>query len=175
MIYSFAPIASKNSRILILGSMPSVRSLEMGQYYAHQQNAFWPILFELFDLPYSDDYEKKRQLILNHHLALWDVLASCERQGSLDSNITDEKANDFVNFFEEYDQIQYILFNGGKAEASFKKHFPQFYQSKKHYKMPSTSPAHTMKRQTKAEKWQLLLELLDKCLVDEKEGENKNQ
>ncbi len=160
MIYSFAPIIDKDSRILILGSMPSIRSLELGQYYGHGQNYFWPMLFELFGETYSNDYEQKKRLILSHRLALWDVLGSCEREGSLDSNITNEIANDFDVFFKEYPLIKAILFNGTKAEQSFKKYFPQLFQTMTHYKMPSTSPAHTMKRQDKLTQWRLLEQLL---------------
>lgn len=161
MIYSFPPIVDEHSRLLILGSMPSVQSLAQHQYYGNRQNYFWPMLFELFAEPYSDDYTLKQQLILRHHLALWDVLAGCEREGSLDSRITNEIANDFSAFFAQYPAIDCIFFNGGKAAQSFKKHFPELYRQKKCCQMPSTSPAHTMKREEKRQHWQMLLEVLE--------------
>lgn len=74
MIYSFAPIADENCRVLVLGSMPSVVSLERQQYYGHKQNFFWPMMFQLFAEPYSELYSDKKALLLRHHVALWDVL-----------------------------------------------------------------------------------------------------
>ena len=160
MIYSFAPIVNDLSRIVILGAMPSSRSLECQQYYGNPQNYFWPMLFSLFDEPFVDDYLLKEQLILRHHLALWDVLKCCEREGSLDSSITHEAPNDFRLFFETYPAIQTLVFNGSKACQSFKKYFPDLYQNKTCLQMPSTSPAHTMKREAKRACWQKLLLLL---------------
>lgn len=159
MIYSFPPIIDANSQVLILGSMPSVVSLDRRQYYGHRQNYFWPMLFTLFAESYAEDYEIKRQLILRHHLALWDVLASCEREGSLDSNIVQESANDFTAFFAQYPQLHTICFNGSKAYQSFKKYYPQFLQEKNCCTLPSTSPAHTMKREEKLKKWQIICTL----------------
>ncbi len=98
MIESFEPIASKNSKILILGSMPSVISLNRHQYYGNRQNAFWKIIFELFDEELADDYEKKKNLLIENRIALWDVIRICERDGSSDSNIKNEEANDFETF-----------------------------------------------------------------------------
>ena len=160
MIYSFPPIVNEQSRILILGSMPSVRSLEQQQYYGNRQNYFWPMLFELFAEPFSEDYTLKQQLILRHHLALWDVLACCEREGSLDSQITNEFPHDFAAFFKRYPEIQTLFFNGGKSAQSFKKHFPEFFRTKCCYQMPSTSPAHTMRRDEKLKHWQILRTVL---------------
>ena len=81
---SFEPIWAENARVLIVGSMPSVKSLEDAQYYAHPRNAFWPILFDIFGETPSYDYERKKALIREHGLALWDAAAMCEREGSLD-------------------------------------------------------------------------------------------
>ena len=146
MIYGFPPIVDEQCRVLVLGSMPSVVSLERQQYYGHKQNYFWPMLFSLLEEPYSDDYSKKKDLLLRHHIALWDVLASCEREGSLDSNITDEVPNPIGQLLTDYPSIRYILFNGGKAYQSFKKYFPDLLEQIAWQQMPSTSPAHTMKR-----------------------------
>lgn len=159
MIYGFPPIVDDQCRVLVLGSMPSVVSLERQQYYGHKQNYFWPMLFSLLEEPYSDDYSKKKDLLLRHHIALWDVLASCEREGSLDSNITDEVPNPIGQLLTDYPSIRYILFNGGKAYQSFKKYFPDLLEQIAWQQMPSTSPAHTMKREEKRNRWQMILPL----------------
>ncbi len=159
MIYCFPPVADESCRVLVLGSMPSVVSLKRQQYYGHRQNFFWPMMFQLFDEPYSDDYAVKKQLLLRHHVALWDVLASCQREGSLDSKITAEVPNEIPAFLAEHRAIQYLLFNGGKAFQSFQRNFPELLAQMEYYRMPSTSPAHTMKREQKLQKWQLILSL----------------
>ena len=159
MIHSFSPVIDETCRVLVLGSMPSVVSLERQQYYGHKQNYFWPMLFSLFEEPYSDDYDQKKALLLRHHIALWDVLASCERTGSLDSNITDEVPNQIEQLLLVYPSIQYIFFNGGKAYQCFKKYFPDLLEQLDWYQMPSTSPAHTMKREEKRERWKKILAL----------------
>jgi hypoxanthine-DNA glycosylase len=84
---SFAPIADKDSKVLLLGTMPGQRSLKLQQYYGHKRNHFWKIIFHLFDKPFTDDYERKIELLLSNKIALWDVLQTCEGKGSLDSNI----------------------------------------------------------------------------------------
>ena len=158
MIHSFPPVVDADCRVLILGSMPSVVSLERQQYYGHRQNYFWPMLYELFDEPFCEDYEERKALLLRHHIALWDVIAGCERQGSLDSNITNEVPNAIPQLLEQYPSIRVLLFNGGKAYDSFRKAFPELLENVEWYRMPSTSPAHTMKREEKRKKWQILPE-----------------
>ena len=159
MIHSFPPVIDDGCKVLVLGSMPSVVSLERQQYYGHKQNYFWPMMFALFDEPYTDDFEQKKQLLLRHHIALWDVLASCEREGSLDSNITDEVPNDIRQLLAEHPSVQCLMFNGGKAFQSFKKYFPDLLEQMPWYQLPSTSPAHTMPREEKRRRWQLILTL----------------
>ena len=87
MKYSFAPLRDERCEILILGSLPGEESLRMRQYYAHPRNSFWKIMFEILGEKYTDDYREKCRMMLRHHIALWDVVYSGERQGSLDSNI----------------------------------------------------------------------------------------
>ena len=153
MIYSFPPVIDQNCRVLVLGSMPSVVSLERHQYYGHKQNYFWPMMFSLLEEPETDDFEAKKAMLLRHRIALWDVLASCEREGSLDSHIIDETPNDIRALLARYPSIQYILFNGGKAHQSFQKHFPDILETYSWKKLPSTSPAYTMKREVKRKNW----------------------
>jgi TDG/mug DNA glycosylase family protein len=110
----FAPIADENSRILILGSMPSVASLRKGQYYGHPQNAFWRLMPALLGEPFTEDYAQRTAMLLRHGVALWDVLKSCEREGSLDSNIKRPEVNDFAAFFDAHPRISRVYLNGGR-------------------------------------------------------------
>jgi hypoxanthine-DNA glycosylase len=85
-IFSFPPIVSEKSKVLILGTMPGDRSLKLNQYYGHNGNNFWKIIFTICEEPFSPDYEKRKNVLLNNNLALWDVLQACEREGSSDSS-----------------------------------------------------------------------------------------
>ena len=140
-INSFPSISDKNSKVLILGTMPGIASLTLNQYYGHPRNAFWKLLFTLFNEPYSTDYEVRKKLVLTHNIALWDVLQTCVREGSLDSAIEQEIPNDFTIFLASHPEIQKIFFNGQKAAKYFKK----YVQVSSHYQLvtlPSTSPAN---------------------------------
>ncbi len=158
MIHSFPPIVDGRCRVLVLGSMPSAASLARRQYYAHAQNCFWPLLFQLFEEPYSDDYAVRQSLLLRHHIALWDVLASCEREGSLDSSIRAETPNDLPALLARYPAIRHLAFNGGKAFQSCRRHFPSLLEMD-WIRLPSTSPAYTMRRDEKAARWRILRSL----------------
>jgi len=143
IVRSFAPIAAPDARILILGSMPGIASLEAGEYYAHPRNAFWPIMGALFgagrDLPYAERIARLKA----EGVAVWDVLQACERDGSLDSNIRSEVPNDFAAFFAAHPAIRCIGLNGGKSAASFRKHVARCLPSHVAvHALPSTSPAH---------------------------------
>ena len=137
----FSPIEDKNSKILILGSMPSVKSLNQQEYYAHPQNAFWKILFALFENSYTADYQKKTNLLLTHHIALWDVLKHCVRPGSMDSDIKQPIPNDFTSFFSCHD-IQKIYCNGQASYGYFQKYVKTSIPV---ICLPSTSPANARK------------------------------
>ena len=145
-IYSFEPIENKHARVLILGSMPGQPSLTANQYYAHTQNAFWRIMAEFLQLNPASLYEEKIQALKSAHIALWDVLQSCKRVGSLDSMIASDTqiANDFPTFFHCHKQITHVFFNGTKAEACFKRHvLAKINTDSIHLvRLPSTSPAH---------------------------------
>ncbi len=160
-IHSFPPIAAEGCKVLILGSMPSVTSLEKHQYYGHKQNDFWPMMFAFFEQSYTDAYPVKQKLLMEHGIALWDVLSSCEREGSLDSNILNEMPNDINGLLAQYPTIEYIVFNGGKAYQSFKRYFPELLVQKHWIKMPSTSPAYTLKREEKRKKWRKILDICE--------------
>ena len=110
---SFAPIADEQSRILILGSMPGIKSLEQQEYYAHPQNRFWRLLALLLNEDVPQNYAVKQALLHKHHLALWDTLGYCERDGSLDSNIKNEAPNAVIELVSELPHLQAVVCNGG--------------------------------------------------------------
>lgn len=152
---SFGPVFSPEARVLIVGSMPSVKSLSDSQYYAHPRNAFWPILFEVFSAEPTDDYEIKKELIRQNGLALWDVAGICEREGSLDSNMKDVQYNDFASLYEACPYIHTVLCNGGTAHSLFLK--SGFAGDRRVLRLPSTSPAYTMAYKKKLEAWKTAL------------------
>ena len=119
----FPPIAKPDAKILILGSMPGQKSLEENQYYAHPRNSFWLIMCALFNSDENLNYEQRKNLLYENKIAVWDVLKSCYREGSLDSDIDHAtiEINDFESFFNSHSDIQSVFFNGTKAEQLFKK------------------------------------------------------
>lgn len=143
----FSPIASKNAKILILGSMPGDLSLKKQQYYAHPRNAFWGIIQCYLGYSHLFNYEQQVEQIKKHGIALWDVMQSCKRQGSLDANIDNKSivVNEFAEFFQRYSNISLLLFNGAKAELEYKKRvLPLLAKDLRQHeliRMPSTSPA----------------------------------
>lgn len=159
---SFAPIADAQSRILILGSMPGIKSLEQQEYYAHPQNRFWRLLALLLQEEVPQDYTAKQALLHKHHVALWDTLGYCERDGSLDSNIKNEAPNAVVELAGELTHLQAVVCNGGKAGAAFKKYFAKKMPERVQvFYLPSTSPANARLRlEDLAEYWQVILQFL---------------
>lgn len=151
-ISSFPPIIDRSSRILILGSIPGVKSLEKQQYYAHPQNKFWKIIFELLNEDFTDDYSKKIEVIKKHHIGLWDVIDSCERKGSLDSEIRNEEANRIEELLENHSNIKAIFCNGGKSFKNLQKILGKNYKIPV-FLLPSTSPLHTVSFEKKLEEW----------------------
>ncbi len=146
-VESFPPIVDASATILILGSMPGVESLRAQQYYAHPRNAFWKIMRRVLGFPESATYVERTEALKRNGIALWDVMQSCERSGSLDSNIDRQsiEPNDFVSLFREYRRIRCILFNGLAAETAYRKHvLPRLTDAARDISMlrlPSTSPA----------------------------------
>jgi len=144
-------VFTPQARVLIVGSMPSVKSLVDSEYYAHPRNAFWPVMFEIFGVESTRDYEAKKALIRDNGLALWDVAEACEREGSLDSNMRDITYNDFAALFKACPNIHTVLCNGGTAHALFMK--SGYAGGRRVYRMPSTSPAYTMAYAEKCRIW----------------------
>ncbi len=166
-ITGFAPIADGDARILILGSMPSIASLQKQQYYGHRRNAFWPVMLALFSGPPDADYRQRRQILLDHHVALWDVLRSCRRSGSLDSGIAEDsiETNDFVDFFDRHPAVERVFFNGALAEKVYKKQvlpiLGEEFAYLRYRRLPSTSPAHAaMNLEQKREAWRVILDFV---------------
>ena len=145
-VYSFPPVVGNRAKILILGSMPGEVSLAAQQYYAHQRNAFWPIMAQLLHIDPHASYEEKLTALRSSPIALWDVLKSCKRSGSLDSMIEagTQIMNDFSFFFSEHRLITDVFFNGGTAEACFKRYVLPANNLRllKFTRLPSTSPAN---------------------------------
>jgi hypoxanthine-DNA glycosylase len=155
-LQSFPPVADEQATVLILGSMPGKESLKQNQYYAHPQNAFWKIMGDLVGAHPTMSYEQRLQALTAAHIALWDVLKTCERQGSLDSDIQNETSNDFASFFKNHPHITQVFFNGAKAEQSFKRSVlgKQKLPPLEFARLPSTSPAHAgMRYEEKLKAW----------------------
>ncbi|MBQ2990675.1 MAG: DNA-deoxyinosine glycosylase [Clostridia bacterium] len=148
---NFEPVYTPQARVLIVGSMPGVKSLEAQQYYAHPRNAFWPILFDVFGRERTQDYEEKKALIRENGLALWDAAALCEREGSLDSDMRDIVYSDFDSLYARCPQIHTVLCNGTAAHTLFLKSGAA--GGRRVLRMPSTSPAYTMAYAKKLEAW----------------------
>lgn len=146
-IHSFAPIASDDAERLILGSMPGKASLEANQYYAHPRNAFWTIIERLLGLDLDACYADRIRLLTAHQIALWDVLKTCTRESSLDSDIIEASItpNDFETFFVSHPNVRQVYFNGAMAEKAYRKHvLPTLGEPPRltYVRLPSTSPAH---------------------------------
>ena len=162
LLRSFPPIASRAARVLVLGSMPGAMSLRLQQYYAHPQNAFWKIMAELFGFDATASYVARTVALIRNKVALWDVLAACTREGSLDSDIDDRSivANDFAAFFKAHPHVQRVCFNGAKAEAVYRKHVLPHLTTKHaidYLRLPSTSPAHAgMRLADKLDAWRVV-------------------
>lgn len=155
-IQSFAPIIDTDCTRLILGSIPGVVSLAKQEYYAYPQNTFWRILFALYDESPTEDYAEKRAFLLAHHIAVWDVIGVCRREGSLDSRIKEASPNDFASLFAAYPGISRVFFNGEKAFSTFQKKVG-FDAARTYTRLPSTSPAHTAPFEKKLEAWRAVL------------------
>jgi len=156
-IIAFEPVAPPGARLLILGSMPSVESLNQGFYYAHPRNAFWRILADVYGEPLPGGIPERIDLLNRHGIALWDVLQSCERQGSLDSAIRQPAPNDFVGLFRRCPDVRRILLNGGTAHRLFVKWGKPFTEGRELLRLPSTSPAYTLPYERKLALWRQAL------------------
>lgn len=168
LLQGFACVARADARLLILGSMPGQASLDQHQYYAHPRNSFWYIMGRLFDAGPERPYRQRLEILQRRHIALWDVVHRCARQGSLDTAIEHAtvEANDLPGLFDRCPEIRHVFFNGRKAaelyrrlvEPSLTLPYALDYQT-----LPSTSPAHAaLSREAKLQQWTCLTAVADK-------------
>lgn len=160
---SFPPIANPSAQVLILGSMPGVLSLQANQYYAHPRNGFWCIMASVYGFNAELPYAQRVAHLMTAKVAVWDVLHSCVRTGSLDSAIESGSrvANDFALFFSQHPHIKLVALNGAEAEKSFNtlvlpslKYNASFNLNEIRFvRLPSTSPAHTLSLAYKISVW----------------------
>lgn len=163
-IHSFAPISSPTAQLLILGSMPGKASLAAGEYYAHPRNAFWQILAEIYGFDQDILYRQRCELLIQHRVALWDVLKTCTRSSSLDSDIVESSivANDLPEFLQRHPSVAGIFFNGAKAEQVFTRHILPLLSDQHRdiprLRLPSTSPANaSVSLEDKRNAWSVLV------------------
>lgn len=159
--HPFAPLADERSRVLVLGSFPSLRSVDAGFYYAHPRNQFWPILAQLYDCALTDT-PSRRRFALQHGLALWDVYASLIRanNNSSDANLTAMEPNDMEGFLAMHPRLSHIFCTGRKAYDGYRKHFSMLAIACD--MLPSSSPAYAaMNFEAKCRAYQPLKEVLD--------------
>ena len=155
--HPFEPLYNENSRILILGSFPSVKSREQQFFYGHPQNRFWKVISSLFDEKVPTTIPEKKNLILCHGLALWDSIASCEIIGSSDASIRNAKAND-ISLILNSSPIEKIICNGKKSYELYKKYIEE-QTGRTAICLPSTSPANASWTMDKLiDAWSVLLD-----------------
>jgi TDG/mug DNA glycosylase family protein len=148
---SFAPIINAHSCLLILGSLPGDASLRQGHYYAHPRNAFWPLLSHILQHDLCAlSFEQRYETLLQHQIALWDVIQSAKRSGSLDAAIVDAQANRLSDLLGRFPNIGHVIFNGQTAAKHGIKLLPGYIQQSI---APSSSPAHTMRFEQKLQQW----------------------
>jgi hypoxanthine-DNA glycosylase len=156
--FGFSPVAEKDAKVLILGSLPGKISLELGEYYANPRNAFWWIMGELAVADPNLAYKSRLDQLQRKGIALWDVCACAERVGSLDAKIVKSTLvpNDFNSFIERHPRIQAIFFNGSAAAKLFRRSlypYPETIASLQLHTMDSTSPARTIPKDEKLRRW----------------------
>ena len=138
--HTFEPIFDKNSKVLILGSFPSVKSRENNFYYGHPQNRFWKVLAQIYEVEVPQSIEEKKTFLLEHNIAVWDVIESCTIIGSSDASIKDVVVNDFSKVLEN-SSVERIYVNGGKAYELYHR-YAEKQTGIPAIKLPSTSPAN---------------------------------
>lgn len=152
----FPPVIDQHTRVLILGSFPSAASLAAGQYYAHPQNQFWRVLGAVLGQPLKEmPYGSRLKAVTAAGIGIWDIYASCERSGSLDSAIREAKANDFAALAKSAPALRRICFNGRTAARRLREMEVLGYEA---VVLPSTSPAHAgMRFEEKLARWRAAL------------------
>ncbi|MGV0745532.1 DNA-deoxyinosine glycosylase [Mycolicibacterium sp. XJ870] len=159
VLHGLAPIADERARVLILGNMPSAISLATKQYYGNPRNGFWRITGAIFEFDFDAPYEARVSALRGHGVAVWDVLRSCRRVGSLDSAVERDSMvpNDFAQLFAAHPGIERLVFNGAAAETNYRRLVGSV--SLPAVRAPSTSPAQTMRYEAKLAAWRAALEV----------------
>lgn len=139
---SFAPISNSDTTILILGTMPGDKSIELGEYYGHSRNKFWKVISTITENDLPESYNDKKTLLLKTRIGIWDVAHNAIRKGSLDSAIENEQPNEIIDFIKIHHNLKLIGFNGTKSQALYDKYFEREFGIK-YILLPSTSPANT--------------------------------
>lgn len=143
LIKAFPPILPDKPHVLILGTMPGVKSLEANQYYAHPQNQFWKFMGEIYGADLSLPYNKRVQILKERGVAVWDVVLACIRKGSMDSEIQNETPNDFEKFYNQHPSIKLVVFDSLTAEKIYMRRvLPTLTKELEYKRVPSPSPAH---------------------------------
>ncbi len=157
MNHTIDPVYNEQSKILILGSFPSVKSREQQFFYGHKQNRFWKVLAGVLECDIPQSIEEKKAMLLAHHIAVWDVIQSCEIEGSSDASIRDAVPNDLSRILDAAD-IRAIYTNGGKAHELYGRYIEPVNGIVAH-KLPSTSPANAgYSLERLLEEWRVLKE-----------------
>jgi hypoxanthine-DNA glycosylase len=154
MLHGLPPIIDDGASMLILGNMPSVISLAQQQYYANPRNGFWRITGDIYEFAADAPYDDRVSALLSRGVAVWDVLRSCRRVGSLDSAVEPDSMvpNDFTRLFDEHRDITRVFFNGAAAEKNFNR-LVRVAPDLQYRRLPSTSPAQTMRYADKLAAW----------------------
>jgi hypoxanthine-DNA glycosylase len=157
LLQGFPPVVDDAAELLILGSFPSVLSLESGQYYGNPRNAFWPLTGELFGFDPSAPYETRLAALQSGGVALWDVLHKCRRAGSADVKIEPKSvvANDFGALFGDYPSITRVYFNGSAAQRLYQR-LVDVDAAVDYQMLPSSSPARAMPAGQKLRAWRVI-------------------
>lgn len=167
-VHSMPPVVGADSRILVLGSMPGIASLAASRYYGHPRNHFWPILYRLHgdDTP-DASYEDRLRYALSHGFALWDTIASCLREGSLDADIEDLVPSDIPGLLRTFPGIAVLVCNGAKSYDTLRRHYGDSAEVKARtvLKLPSTSPIPTRQHKGLEEKVEAWREALAPYLI----------
>ena len=167
MLRGFPPRAGADARVLILGSMPGGASLAAGEYYAHPHNSFWRIMSALFGTAAGAPYAARLDALRTRGVALWDVLAACQRPGSLDTSIDRDSivVNDLRGFLRRHEHIRAVYFNGAAAATLYRRHVLPTLDARQRalptVRLPSTSPAHAARTfAAKLAAWRVILDAL---------------
>ncbi|MFC6095406.1 DNA-deoxyinosine glycosylase [Flavobacterium qiangtangense] len=152
-IETLDPLAGPDSRVLILGTAPGALAMQSGEYFAHPRNQFWRLLFAVFETSSAVSYQEKMKFLQARGIALWEVLESCERIGSSDSAIRNERPNDVPRFLAQHPRIRHVFFDSRAAKKFYQKYHP-LLDTIEYGLLPSPSPAYaSMTFEQKLEKW----------------------